>query len=162
PGSPGPVASLDDIVTLGNKIGWPVLIKAVAGGGGRGMKVVEKPDQAAEAFALARAEAKAAFNNDAVYLEKYLGQPRPTEIRVLADGRGAAMPLGERARALRRPPQKVLENAPAPGLMAERREKFGELAAAGVRTLQSRGVGTMEFLFQDGEFYFREINPRLQ
>jgi acetyl-CoA carboxylase biotin carboxylase subunit len=162
PGSPGPIASLDDVVTLGNKIGWPVLIKAVAGGGGRGMKVVEKPEQAAEALALARAEAKAAFANDAVYVEKYLDHPRHVEIQVLGDGKGAGIHLGERDCSLQRRHQKVLEEAPSPALNPEQREKIGELAAAAIRKLQYRGVGTMEFLFQDGEFYFIEMNTRLQ
>jgi acetyl-CoA carboxylase biotin carboxylase subunit len=162
PGSPGPVASLDDIVALGKKIGWPVLIKAVAGGGGRGMKVVEKPEQAAEAFSLARAEAKAAFGNDAVYVEKYLGHPRHIEIQVLGDGKGAGIHLGERDCSLQRRHQKVLEEAPSPALNAEEREKIGELAATAIRKLQYRGAGTLEFLFQDGEFYFIEMNTRLQ
>jgi acetyl-CoA carboxylase biotin carboxylase subunit len=162
PGSPGPVSSLEEIVELGNKIGWPVLIKAVAGGGGRGMKVVNSPGEAAEAFALARAEAKAAFSNDAVYVEKYLGAPRHIEIQVLGDGKGDGVHLGERDCSLQRRHQKVLEEAPSPALNAEQRSKIGELAAAAVRKLKYRGAGTMEFLFQDGEFYFIEMNTRLQ
>jgi acetyl-CoA carboxylase biotin carboxylase subunit len=162
PGSPGPVSSLEEIVELGHKIGWPVLIKAVAGGGGRGMKVVNSPDEAAEAFALARAEAKAAFSNDAVYLEKYLGAPRHIEIQVLGDGKGDGVHLGERDCSLQRRHQKVLEEAPSPALNAEQRNRIGELAAAAVRKLKYRGAGTMEFLFQDGEFYFIEMNTRLQ
>jgi acetyl-CoA carboxylase, biotin carboxylase subunit len=162
PGSPGPVSSLEEIVTLGNRIGWPVLIKAVAGGGGRGMKVVENAAGAAEAYALARAEARAAFNNDAVYLEKYLGKPRHIEIQVLGDGHGEGVHLGERDCSLQRRHQKVLEEAPSPALNAEQRKKIGELAAAAVRKLKYRGAGTMEFLYQDGEFYFIEMNTRLQ
>ena len=162
PGSPGPVTSLEEIATLGNKIGWPVLIKAVAGGGGRGMKVVENPAGAAEAFALARTEAKAAFNNDSVYVEKYLGKPRHIEIQVLGDGHGEGVYLGERDCSLQRRHQKVLEEAPSPALNAEQRKRIGELAAAAVRKLKYRGAGTMEFLFQDGEFYFIEMNTRLQ
>ncbi|MBV8406416.1 MAG: ATP-grasp domain-containing protein, partial [Alphaproteobacteria bacterium] len=162
PGSPGPVASLDDVVALGDKIGWPVLVKAVAGGGGRGMKVVEKPDRAAEAFALARAEAKASFGNDAVYLEKYLGHPRHIEIQVLGDGKGGGIHLGERDCSLQRRHQKVLEEAPSPALNFEQRQRIGALAAAAIRRLGYRGVGTLEFLFQDGEFYFIEMNTRLQ
>ncbi len=162
PGSPGPVGSIEEIVALGDKIGWPVLIKAVAGGGGRGMKVVNSPDEAAEAFALARAEAKAAFNNDSVYVEKYLGQPRHIEIQVLGDGHGEGVHLGERDCSLQRRHQKVLEEAPSPALNPEQRDRIGGLAAAAVRKLKYRGAGTMEFLFQDGEFYFIEMNTRLQ
>jgi acetyl-CoA carboxylase, biotin carboxylase subunit len=162
PGSPGPVGSVEEIAALGNKIGWPVLIKAVAGGGGRGMKVVEDPAGSAEAFALARTEAKAAFNNDSVYVEKYLGEPRHIEIQVLGDGHGEGVHLGERDCSLQRRHQKVLEEAPSPALNAEQRKRIGELAAAAVRKLKYRGAGTMEFLFQDGEFYFIEMNTRLQ
>jgi acetyl-CoA carboxylase biotin carboxylase subunit len=162
PGSPGPVGSIEEIAALGTKIGWPVLIKAVAGGGGRGMKVVENAAGAAEAYALARAEAKAAFNNDTVYVEKYLGKPRHIEIQVLGDGHGGGVYLGERDCSLQRRHQKVLEEAPSPALNGEQRKKIGELAAAAVRKLKYRGAGTMEFLFQDGEFYFIEMNTRLQ
>ena len=162
PGSPGPFGSLEEIVALGDKIGWLVLIKAVAGGGGRGMKVVESADAAAEAYALARAEAKAAFSNDAVYVEKYLGRPRHIEIQVLGDGQGNGIHLGERDCSLQRRHQKVLEEAPSPALNPEQRSRIGELAAAAVRKLKYRGAGTMEFLFQDGEFYFIEMNTRLQ
>ncbi len=162
PGSPGPVDSVEEIVALGTKIGWPVLIKAVAGGGGRGMKVVDDAEGAAEAFSLARTEAKAAFSNDSVYLEKYLPRPRHIEIQVLGDGLGAGVHLGERDCSLQRRHQKVLEEAPSPALNPEQRNRIGELAAAAVRKLKYRGAGTMEFLFQDGEFYFIEMNTRLQ
>jgi acetyl-CoA carboxylase biotin carboxylase subunit len=162
PGSPGPVGSLEEIIALGEKIGWPVLIKAVAGGGGRGMKVIDAPEAAAEAYNLARAEAKAAFGNDSVYLEKYLGRPRHIEIQVLGDGKGQGVHLGERDCSLQRRHQKVLEEAPSPALNSEQRGRIGELAAAAVRKLKYRGAGTMEFLFQDGEFYFIEMNTRLQ
>ena len=162
PGSPGPVSSPEEVVALGANIGWPVLIKAVAGGGGRGMKVVEDEDSAAEALALARAEAKAAFGNDSVYLEKYLPRPRHIEIQVLGDGHGEGVHLGERDCSLQRRHQKVLEEAPSPALNAAQRNRIGELAAAAVRKLKYRGAGTMEFLYQDGEFYFIEMNTRLQ
>jgi acetyl-CoA carboxylase biotin carboxylase subunit len=162
PGSPGPVNAVEEVIELGEKNGFPVLIKAVAGGGGRGMKVVQDPAGAAEAFALARAEAKAAFGNDSVYVEKYLGRPRHIEIQVLGDGKGEGVHLGERDCSLQRRHQKVLEEAPSPALNKEQRGKIGELAAAAVRRLKYRGAGTMEFLFQDGEFYFIEMNTRLQ
>ena len=122
PGSPGPVGSLEEIIALGEKIGWPVLIKAVAGGGGRGMKVIDAPEAAAEAYNLARAEAKAAFGNDSVYLEKYLGRPRHIEIQVLGDGKGQGVHLGERDCSLQRRHQKVLEEAPSPALNSQQRE----------------------------------------
>jgi acetyl-CoA carboxylase biotin carboxylase subunit len=162
PGSPGPVGSVEEVQALGEKIGWPVLIKAVAGGGGRGMKVVEEASGAGEAFSLARAEAKAAFGNDSVYVEKYLGKPRHIEIQVLGDGKGDGVHLGERDCSLQRRHQKVLEEAPSPALNKEQRNRIGELAAAAVRKLKYRGAGTLEFLFQDGEFYFIEMNTRLQ
>ena len=139
-----------------------MLIKAVAGGGGRGMKVVDDADSAAEAFSLARAEAKAAFGNDSVYLEKYLPRPRHIEIQVLGDGKGDVVHLGERDCSLQRRHQKVLEEAPSPALNAEQRKRIGELAAAAVRKLKYRSAGTLEFLYQDGEFYFIEMNTRLQ
>jgi acetyl-CoA carboxylase biotin carboxylase subunit len=160
--SAGPVGSLEEIIALGEKIGWPVLIKAVAGGGGRGMKVIDAPEAAAEAYNLARAEAKAAFGNDSVYLEKYLGRPRHIEIQVLGDGKGQGVHLGERDCSLQRRHQKVLEEAPSPALNSQQRGRIGELAAEAVRKLKYRGAGTMEFLFQDGEFYFIEMNTRLQ
>ena len=158
PGKPNFVA-VGDKVTAGQTL---LIIKAVAGGGGRGMKVVANAEAAAEAFSLARAEAKAAFSNDAVYLEKYLPRPRHIEIQVLGDGLGAGIHLGERDCSLQRRHQKVLEEAPSPALNAEQRNRIGELAADAVRKLKYRGAGTMEFLFQDGEFYFIEMNTRLQ
>ncbi len=162
PGSPGPVTSVEEIVTIGNQIGWPVLVKAVAGGGGRGMKVIDAPENAAEQFSMAKVEAKAAFGNDAMYLEKYLGKPRHIEIQVLGDGKGGGVHLGERDCSLQRRHQKVLEEAPSPALNTEQRNRIGELAADAVRKLKYRGAGTFEFLFQDGEFYFIEMNTRLQ
>jgi acetyl-CoA carboxylase biotin carboxylase subunit len=162
PGSPGPVGTVEEVMELGERSGWPMLIKAVAGGGGRGMKVVYEASGAAEAFSLARAEAKAAFGNDSVYVEKYLGKPRHIEIQVLGDGRGEGVHLGERDCSLQRRHQKVLEEAPSPALNKEQRDRIGELAAAAIRKLKYRGAGTLEFLFQDGEFYFIEMNTRLQ
>jgi acetyl-CoA carboxylase biotin carboxylase subunit len=162
PGSAGAVESLDEVKTLGREIGWPVLIKAVAGGGGRGMKVIHSEDQAEEAYNLARAEAKAAFNNDAVYLEKYLGAPRHIEIQILADMHGNVVHLGERDCSLQRRHQKVLEEAPSPALNASQRQMIGDRSVRAMEKLGYRGVGTLEFLFQDGEFYFIEMNTRLQ
>ncbi|MCW5747161.1 MAG: acetyl-CoA carboxylase biotin carboxylase subunit [Alphaproteobacteria bacterium] len=162
PGSPGPVDSLDEIKALGKQIGYPVLIKAVAGGGGRGMKVINDETQAEEAFNLARQEATAAFGNGAVYVEKYLGKPRHIEIQILADAHGNVVHLGERDCSLQRRHQKVLEETPSPALNREMREHIGGLAAKAIREMGYRGVGTLEFLFQDGEFYFIEMNTRLQ
>ncbi len=162
PGSPGPVESIEEIKALGDKIGWPVLIKAVAGGGGRGMKVVESADQAEEAFNLARQEAIAAFGNGAMYVEKYLPHPRHIEVQILGDTHGNAVHLGERDCSLQRRHQKVLEETPSPALNKEMRDYIGNLAADAVRKMGYRGAGTLEFLFQDGQFYFIEMNTRLQ
>ncbi len=162
PGSPGPVDNLDEIRALGKSIGYPILIKAVAGGGGRGMKVIEAEPQAEEAFNLARQEATAAFGNGAVYVEKYLGKPRHIEIQILADTHGNVVHLGERDCSLQRRHQKVLEETPSPALNREMRERIGGLAADAMRRMGYRGVGTLEFLYQDGEFFFIEMNTRLQ
>jgi len=162
PGSAGAVSDVAEVKALGARIGFPVLIKAVAGGGGRGMKVIENPDQAEEAFNLARAEAKAAFGNDALYLEKFLGHPRHIEIQVLADNHGNVVHLGERDCSLQRRHQKVLEEAPSPALNESQRRRIGMQVTEAMRTLGYRGVGTVEFLYQDGEFYFIEMNTRLQ
>jgi len=162
PGSAGAVSDVAEVKALGARIGFPVLIKAVAGGGGRGMKVIENPDQAEEAFNLARAEAKAAFGNDALYLEKFLGHPRHIEIQVLADNHGNVVHLGERDCSLQRRHQKVLEEAPSPALNESQRRRIGLQVTEAMRTLGYRGVGTVEFLYQDGEFYFIEMNTRLQ
>jgi len=162
PGSSGAVSSVDEVKKLGAKIGFPVLVKAVAGGGGRGMKVIESADQAEEAFNLAQSEARSAFGNDSLYLEKYLGHPRHIEIQVLADNHGNVVHLGERDCSLQRRHQKVLEEAPSPALNESQRRKIGKQVTDAMRTLGYRGVGTVEFLFQDGEFYFIEMNTRLQ
>ncbi len=162
PGSPGPVDSLDEVRALGEKIGYPVLVKAVAGGGGRGMKVIDSPDAAEEAFGLARQEATAAFGNGSVYVEKYLGRPRHIEIQILADTHGNCVHLGERDCSLQRRHQKVLEETPSPALNRETRERIGALASAAIGKMGYRGAGTLEFLYQDGEFYFIEMNTRLQ
>jgi acetyl-CoA carboxylase biotin carboxylase subunit len=162
PGSEGGVTSDTEAARIAKEIGFPILIKAAAGGGGRGMKVARNAAELPTALATARAEAKAAFNDDAVYLEKYLSHPRHIEIQVLGDGRGAAVHLGERDCSLQRRHQKVWEESPSPALNAESRNKIGDTVAAAMRELKYLGAGTVEFLYEDGEFYFIEMNTRLQ
>ena len=162
PGSDGGVGGDAEAMAIAERIGFPVLVKAAAGGGGRGMKVAKRPEDLSVALSTARAEAKAAFGDDAVYLEKYLQKPRHIEIQVLGDGLGNAVHLGERDCSLQRRHQKVLEEAPSPALNAASRAKIGETVAAAMRKLKYRGVGTVEFLYENGEFYFIEMNTRLQ
>jgi len=162
PGSDGGIASEEDAKKWGKKIGYPVLIKAAAGGGGRGMKVARTAEEVSEAFSTARAEAKAAFGNDEVYMEKYLTHPRHIEIQVVADSHGNVIHLGERDCSLQRRHQKVLEEAPSPALNAEDRAKIGRITAEAIQKLGYLGVGTVEYLYEDGEFYFIEMNTRLQ
>ncbi len=162
PGSDGPVPTLEDAEKVAHDTGYPVLIKAAAGGGGKGMKVARNPDQLKEAYQFARAEARAAFGNDEVYLEKYLGRPRHIEIQLLADSHGNCVHFGERDCSVQRRHQKVIEEAPSPALNAEQRAFIGNLAAKTTAAIGYRGVGTMEFLFEDGQFYFIEMNTRLQ
>ncbi|WP_029007135.1 acetyl-CoA carboxylase biotin carboxylase subunit [Azospirillum halopraeferens] len=162
PGSDGPVLSLEEAAAIARDVGYPVLIKAAAGGGGKGMKVARNPEQLREAYQLARGEARAAFGNDEVYLEKYLGKPRHIEIQLLADLHGNAVHFGERDCSVQRRHQKVIEEAPSPALNAAQRDFIGDLAARTTRGIGYRGVGTMEFLFEDGQFYFIEMNTRLQ
>jgi len=162
PGSDGPVATLEEAEAVAHATGYPVLIKAAAGGGGKGMKVARNPDQIKEAYQFARAEARAAFGNDEVYLEKYLGRPRHIEIQLLADSHGNCVHFGERDCSVQRRHQKVIEEAPSPALNADQRRFIGELAAKTTAAIGYRGVGTMEFLFEDGQFYFIEMNTRLQ
>ncbi len=162
PGSDGGVATEEEAKKVAKKIGYPVLIKAAAGGGGRGMKVARSPDELAEAFSTARAEARAAFGDDAVYLEKYLQKPRHIEIQVVADSHGNVIHLGERDCSLQRRHQKVLEEAPSPALNAEERANIGRITADAIRKLGYLGVGTVEYLYEDGKFYFIEMNTRLQ
>jgi acetyl-CoA carboxylase biotin carboxylase subunit len=162
PGSEGGVTSDADAMRIGKEIGYPVLVKAAAGGGGRGMKVAYSEDEMSLALSTARAEAKAAFGDDAVYLEKYLQKPRHIEIQVLGDGRGGAIHLGERDCSLQRRHQKVLEESPSPALNTRQRDAIGEIVANAMRDMQYLGVGTVEFLYEDGEFYFIEMNTRIQ
>src|SRR5882724_3750707 len=162
PGSEGGVGSDEDALAIGREIGFPVLVKATAGGGGRGMKVARSEGELSIALSTARAEAKAAFGNDAVYLEKYLEKPRHIEIQVLGDGKGQAIHLGERDCSLQRRHQKVWEESPSPALNAGEREEIGETVARAMRELKNLGVGTVEFLYEDGKFYFIEMNTRIQ
>jgi acetyl-CoA carboxylase biotin carboxylase subunit len=162
PGSEGGVASLDDARRLAKDIGYPVLIKATAGGGGRGMKVARSEQELETALRTAQSEAKAAFGNDEVYLEKYLEKPRHIEIQVLGDGQGRAVHLGERDCSLQRRHQKVWEEAFSPALNAQQRDAIGMRAAKAMQELSYEGVGTVEFLYENGEFYFIEMNTRLQ
>jgi acetyl-CoA carboxylase biotin carboxylase subunit len=162
PGSEGGVASEDEARKAAKQIGYPVLIKAAAGGGGRGMKVARSADELGEAFGTARAEAKAAFGDDSVYLEKYLTHPRHIEIQIVADSHGNVIHLGERDCSLQRRHQKVFEEAPSPALNAEERARIGKITAEAIQKLGYLGVGTVEYLYEDGEFYFIEMNTRLQ
>jgi len=162
PGSPGGVSSEAEAMKVARDMGFPVLIKAAAGGGGRGMKVAHSAADLGLALATAKAEAKAAFGDDAVYIEKYLQKPRHIEIQAFGDGRGNAVYLGERDCSLQRRHQKVLEEAPSPALNDAQRKKIGETVADAMRKLKYRGAGTVEFLYEDGEFYFIEMNTRLQ
>jgi acetyl-CoA carboxylase biotin carboxylase subunit len=162
PGSSGEVKTESDAKKIANDIGYPVIIKATAGGGGRGMKVANDDSELAIALSTARTEASAAFGNEAVYIEKYLAKPRHIEIQVLGDGKGGAIHLGERDCSLQRRHQKVWEEANSPALNVEQRMKIGEVCADAMRKLNYRGAGTIEFLYENGEFYFIEMNTRLQ
>ncbi len=162
PGSPGALTDDIEAMNIADRIGYPVLVKAAAGGGGKGMKVANNRGEMAEALGLARSEAKAHFGNDALYLEKYLSHPRHIEIQVLADMHGNVVHLGERDCSLQRRHQKVLEEALSPALNAAQRAKIGDTVIGAMKKLGYQSVGTVEFLFQDGEFYFIEMNTRLQ
>ncbi|MGI9524843.1 MAG: acetyl-CoA carboxylase biotin carboxylase subunit [Hyphomicrobiaceae bacterium] len=162
PGSPGAIDSEEDGLRVATEMGFPVLIKAASGGGGRGMKVALSPAELGSALQTARAEAKAAFGDDSVYIEKFLEKPRHIEIQVFGDGRGGAIHLGERDCSLQRRHQKVLEEALSPALNSEARERIGETVANAMRQMRYRGAGTVEFLYENGEFFFIEMNTRLQ
>ena len=162
PGSDGGVDSLNDAHEVAADIGYPVIIKATAGGGGRGMKVARTAKELESAFLTARAEGKAAFGNDEVYIEKYLTTPRHIEIQVFGDGKGRAVHLGERDCSLQRRHQKVLEEAPGPCISDKERKLIGKTCADAVAKIDYIGAGTIEFLYENGEFYFIEMNTRLQ
>ncbi len=163
PGSPGPVADADEALRLAQDIGFPLIIKAVAGGGGKGMRVATDPDDFARHFQLARSEALAAFANDAVYLERYLERPRHVEIQVMGDRHGRVMHLNERDCSVQRRHQKLIEEAPSPGLTAALREAMGTAAVKLAENIRYVGAGTIEFLLdRDGSFYFMEMNTRIQ
>ncbi|MBI1416489.1 MAG: acetyl-CoA carboxylase biotin carboxylase subunit [Limimaricola sp.] len=162
PGSDGGVPTLDDAKRIAAEIGYPVIIKATAGGGGRGMKVAHDASEIQHAFQTARSESKAAFGNDEVYIEKYLTTPRHIEIQVFGDGKGHAVHLGERDCSLQRRHQKVLEEAPGPVITPKLRDRIGKVCADAVARINYIGAGTIEFLFENDEFYFIEMNTRLQ
>jgi acetyl-CoA carboxylase biotin carboxylase subunit len=162
PGSPGEVDSLELAYEIAEKIGYPIIIKATAGGGGRGMKVATSKSEMSDAFITARSEANSNFGNPAVYLEKYLGTPRHIEIQVFGDGAGNAVYLGERDCSLQRRHQKVFEEAPGPTINNEVRQNIGKVCAEAVASINYAGAGTIEFLYENNEFYFIEMNTRLQ
>jgi acetyl-CoA carboxylase biotin carboxylase subunit len=162
PGSDGAVATVEEAMDASRDMGFPVLVKAAAGGGGRGMKVALTEADLPSAFTTARAESKAAFGDDAVYIEKFLGSPRHIEIQVFGDGKGRAVHLGERDCSLQRRHQKVLEECPSPVINEEQRARIGKVCADAMAAMNYRGAGTIEFLYENGEFYFIEMNTRLQ
>jgi acetyl-CoA carboxylase biotin carboxylase subunit len=162
PGSPGAVTYGDECRKMAEDIGYPVLIKAASGGGGRGMKVVADADSLESLMGQASSEAAAAFGDPTVYMEKYLGNPRHIEFQVFGDGRGTAIHLGERDCSLQRRHQKVLEEAPSPIISAEERARMGKVCADAMAAMQYRGAGTIEFLWENGEFFFIEMNTRIQ
>jgi acetyl-CoA carboxylase, biotin carboxylase subunit len=162
PGSDGAITNDAQAMRIAKDMGFPVLVKAAAGGGGRGMKVARSADELSMALSTARSEAKSAFGDDSVYLEKYLSKPRHIEIQVFGDGKGNAVHLGERDCSLQRRHQKIWEEAPSPALNAEQRVKIGNTVSKAMQKLGYRGAGTVEFLYEDGEFFFIEMNTRLQ
>jgi len=163
PGSDGPLDDHDETnISLARDLGYPIIIKAAAGGGGRGMRTVHSEANLLGAITVTRSEALSSFGNGTVYMEKFLEKPRHVEFQVLADGEGAAIHLGERDCSMQRRHQKVVEEAPAPGITLEQRMAMGERCAEACRRISYRGAGTFEFLYQDGEFYFIEMNTRVQ
>ena len=162
PGSDGAVDTVEDALEASKKMGYPVLIKATAGGGGKGMRIARSAEELPDAYMQARAEAKASFTSDQVYIEKYLENPRHIEMQILADNYGNVVHLGERDCSLQRNNQKVLEETPSPALNAEQRKKIGEIVSNAMRKMGYSNVGTIEFLYENGKFYFIEMNTRLQ
>ena len=162
PGSDGAIGDIETAVARAEEVGYPVLVKASGGGGGRGMKVARSSEELRQQIPLAQAEAKAFFNNDEVYFEKYLNTPRHIEVQVLGDGQGNAIHLGERDCSLQRSHQKILEEAPSPILSPEARAQIGNVAIKAMQKLKYRGAGTLEFLYQDNQFAFIEMNTRIQ
>jgi acetyl-CoA carboxylase biotin carboxylase subunit len=162
PGSPSAIGTEAEALRIAEEIGYPLIVKAAAGGGGRGMKLAGNRDELANAIGAAKIEAKAAFGDDSVYLEKYLRKPRHIEIQVLGDGQGHAIHLGERDCSLQRRHQKIWEEGPSPALNAEQREEIGRVVAKAMRELDYVGAGTVEFLYEDARFYFIEMNTRIQ
>tara|TARA_R110002126_G_scaffold3263_1_gene18415 strand:- start:117702 stop:119069 length:1368 start_codon:yes stop_codon:yes gene_type:complete len=162
PGSEGALETVEDGIAFAREAGYPVIIKASSGGGGRGMKLVEREEDFAEQFSTARSEAAANFGDETVYVEKYLGHPRHIEIQVFGDEHGNAIHLGERDCSLQRRHQKVLEEAPSPILTEDERQRIGQLSADTIRKMGYRGAGTIEFLYEDGQFFFMEMNTRIQ
>jgi acetyl-CoA carboxylase biotin carboxylase subunit len=162
PGSDGPVGSIAEARKVAEATGYPLIVKAAAGGGGRGMKVVNGPKELESLIGQARTEARNAFGDDTVYIEKYLKNPRHIEFQIFGDGKGEAIHLGERDCSLQRRHQKVVEEAPSPAITPEQREEMGAIVARAMGEMGYRGAGTIEFLYEDGEFYFIEMNTRLQ
>ncbi len=162
PGSNGEVKDVDDAYIIAKKIGFPVLLKAAAGGGGIGMKIISGYDQLEKLFLQAKSEAKKSFNDDTVYMEKYLEKPRHIEIQIFGDGKGKAVHLGERDCSLQRRHQKVLEETPSPGVTPDEIKKIGKICSDAVSKMKYEGAGTIEFLYENGEFFFIEMNTRLQ
>ena len=162
PGSDGAIDTDEQAIELGKTIGYPLLIKATSGGGGKGMKVANAAEELPQALRLARAEAKANFGNDQVYMERYLRRPRHIEVQILADSYGNVVHLGERDCSLQRRHQKIWEEAPSPGLSPEKRFELGQIVTKAIKKMGYRGLGTLEFLYEDGKFFFMEMNTRLQ
>ncbi len=162
PGSEGEIKTDEEAIAVAKEIGYPIIVKASAGGGGRGMKVAKTPEELPIALATARSESKAAFGDDTLYMERYLSKPRHIEVQVVGDGKGNAIHLGERDCSLQRRHQKVWEEAPSPSLNDTQRKEIGEICSNAIANMKYRGVGTIEFLYENGEFFFIEMNTRLQ